>query len=78
MQVKNENINDSLNKKNKINESEDLREFKHNEYNANDDLNKKSGSLNESKPISVTDSDLYDKNEILTEQRNFMNKLWDL
>jgi len=65
MEIKKEKQKDSLNKPKKINESEDLREHKHVEYDANNDLNKKPVKINESSPLR--DDDIYDKKEMLTE-----------
>lgn len=67
MEIKKENLTDSLNIKKKINKSEDLREHKSDIYNAIQDLNKTTININESKPIETIG--LYDVNELLIENK---------
>lgn len=67
MRHTNENTDNSLNKKETVTESNDIREHKHESYNALNDLNKTPSSLNESKPMKLTDD--YNVKEMLTENK---------
>jgi len=69
MKIKKENKKDALYKAIKIDKSEDLREFKHNEYDTIFDLNKKPTKDNDELKSLNNNDDEYNLDEMLIETK---------